>query len=408
MTIALRVAYVIWTYPKASETFVSSEVRAVRGIGHVAQVFAGRPEQATFTPAPGSGNPPAQYPPRWPRIAEILGGLPQLAFAARLAGDLPEFVTSWWLAVRLKRQVARFSPDVIHSHFANHPTLTALILGRWLNRPVTAMFHANDYLVAVPPRALAERAQRLDQVCVISVAAAAEVAARTGLDPARISLVRAALDPDLLARAPAPRSGSRIVVVARLVPKKGHRQLIDGFAELVRRGDPGAELLLIGDGPERATLAARVAELGLADRVTLAGAMPHAATVELVWTARVAALTAVVTTDGDADGIPVFLMEAAAAGLPIVSTPVGGVPELIADGDGGRLLAELSPAVVADALAAALGPAGEHWGQTARARVVAEFDPQRQAQRLQQLWGSVLAGRARHHRPGRKPAGWDG
>lgn len=384
MTGLPRVAYVLWTFPGRSETFITSEISAIAAHGIEVRAFAAGAEAGLTAPVP------TVYAAPRPPLGSVLGGLRHLWYARGLATDGREFAKSWWLAVRLHRAVARYRPHVVHSHFANHPTLVALILARWLGIPATAMFHANDYLIGVSPQALGRRIGELAAVCAISQGARTDILDRTGADPARVVVVRAGLAAELIGRPPAPADSARIVSVARLMPKKGHQHLIAGFAELVASGDRETELVIVGEGPERDGLERQIIEAGLSGRVRLTGALDHGAALDLVWDARVAALTAVVTEQGDADGIPVFLMEAAAAGRPIVTTPVGGVPELITDQVSGRLLPGLDPAAVADALRSAMTPAGRQWGRAAREQIDGEFDPRRQVRRLLALWQRVV------------------
>lgn len=141
----------------------------------------------------------------------------------------------------------------------------------------------------------------------------------------------------------------RIVAVGSLVPKKGHGVLIEAMTQL----DPAWRLDVIGSGRLRADLEELIHRRGLIDRVRLLGAQDED---EVRWNlahAWVAALACVETPDGDRDGVPVALVEAMALGVPVVSTPVGAIPELVDDDS-------LVPSGDARALAhaiEALGPA---------------------------------------------------
>jgi glycosyltransferase involved in cell wall biosynthesis len=155
---------------------------------------------------------------------------------------------------------------------------------------------------------------------------------------------------DLAHFAPSPgaeRSG--IVAVGRLDPIKGFMVLIDACALLARRGID-VKCDIIGEGPQRPILTARIAEHGLADRIRLLGALEQQEVRSRVSRARVFTLPCVRLPNGDQDGIPVSLMEAMALQIPVVTTPVSGIPELVTDGVSGLLTTPQDPVSLADAL----------------------------------------------------------
>ena len=152
-----------------------------------------------------------------------------------------------------------------------------------------------------------------------------------------------------------------VLAVGSLVPRKGHDVLVEAVARLARQR-PGLRAAIVGEGPERARIEARIASTGAP--VVLLGERSEGET--LAWTARarVAALACVVAADGDEDGIPVALLEAMAAGVPVVSTTVGGIPELLDGGRAGLLVAPGDPV----GFAAALGRLLDDEALAARAR----------------------------------------
>ena len=106
----------------------------------------------------------------------------------------------------------------------------------------------------------------------------------------------------------------------------------------------------IGDGPEEGELRAAVADAGLGDVVTFHGSKPHDFVLKLMTEADCLALPSVTAADGDQEGIPVTLMEAMAARLPVVSTYHSGIPELVSDNETGLLVPERDAAALADAI----------------------------------------------------------
>jgi len=140
-----------------------------------------------------------------------------------------------------------------------------------------------------------------------------------------------------------------ILSVGRLIPKKGLNDLISACQLLKARGLK-FRCAIVGDGPLRGELEGQISQLRLKDTVTLLGAMAHDQLVSFYGQASIFALCPHVMEDGDRDGIPNVLAEAMAAGLPVVSTRVSGIPELVEDRRTGLLVGPKDPAALADAV----------------------------------------------------------
>lgn len=172
-----------------------------------------------------------------------------------------------------------------------------------------------------------------------------------------------------------PRDALAIITVARLVEKKGVRFGIEAVAELRRAGLP-ARYTIVGAGPLLDELQDRARQLGVADVVDFAGAQPHARVLELLDAADVFLSPGVVAASGDVETQGVALLEAQAAGLPVVATRVGGVEETVADGRSGLLVAPADAPALAAALRTLYGDP-RRWadmGQAGRAHVAAGYD----------------------------------
>src|SRR5581483_10677278 len=141
----------------------------------------------------------------------------------------------------------------------------------------------------------------------------------------------------------------RILSVGRLVAFKGFDCLIDACAELARHGlDFTCEI--IGDGPLRGQLQSRIEKKNLSGRVQLLGALSQAAVLEMVAAADIFALASVIDAQGASDVFPTVIIEAMAAGRPVVSTRLAGIPEAVVDGETGLLVPPGDPAALATAL----------------------------------------------------------
>lgn len=141
----------------------------------------------------------------------------------------------------------------------------------------------------------------------------------------------------------------RILSVGTLQEKKGHRHLVAAL-RLLRERSVGFRCLVVGSGPLERELREAIDASGLSELVTLEPYRPHAELLRLYAEHDVFALPCVVTPDGDRDGIPNVLVEAAAAGCALVSTPVSGIPELVEDAASGLLVPERDEQALAHAL----------------------------------------------------------
>jgi glycosyltransferase involved in cell wall biosynthesis len=188
-----------------------------------------------------------------------------------------------------------------------------------------------------------------------------------------------------------PRPPRHIVAAAgRLSPEKGLSVLVDAAA-IVTKTDSGVGFVLFGNGPLKAALAAQIASKGLRDRVVLAGFRPDLQRF-LPW-------IDVLALSSFTEGLPVIVLEALAAGKPMVATAVGGTPEVIEDGRSGFLVPPGDPAALARKLSELLrdGELRRSLGEHGRERMREQFTFAAQAAAYQRLFAS-LQGTARRLR----------
>jgi glycosyltransferase involved in cell wall biosynthesis len=259
--------------------------------------------------------------------------------------------------VDIAARLARGGPGLdhathVHAHFAHDPALVGLLLARLTGLGFTFTAHAKD-LYQIPADSLAARA-RAARAVVTCCAANADHIRRSvpDVDLPPLLVVHHGVDLHRFAPArglPAPATGVRLLSVGRLVEKKGFTDLLRALA-LLRGRDVAFTLRLCGAGPLHASLVELRDRLGLIDSVNFLGARTQEEVTAAMAEADAFVLTPLVTDDGDRDGIPTVLVEAMASALPVTTTAVGGIPELVTDGVNGRLLREGDVAGVADAL----------------------------------------------------------
>ena len=267
--------------------------------------------------------------------------------------------------MRLIGIARRFRPDVIHGYLFG-PNLLAVLAGRALGVPVVAVAKRNVDAFETPRQAAVQRFvhRRATHVTAVSEAVAATVAAmgvprdRITVIPNGVDLARFGAGGDRAALG-APDGTPVIGSVGCLAARKDYGTLLDALELLDRRG-VAYRAVLVGDGPERAALAARIEREGLASRVQLLGERPD---VE-----RLLPAMDVFALSSREEGIPNALLEAMAAGRPAVATAVGGTPEVMRAGETGWLVPPGSPEALAGALAEALSNRAEAERRGAAAR----------------------------------------
>lgn len=181
-----------------------------------------------------------------------------------------------------------------------------------------------------------------------------------------------------------------MVTPAELVPRKGHKYLIDACSLLVRRGITHFICYFFGDGPLRGKLQSLVERENLKGFIELPGPIANEKLFDMYRSGQVdvVVLPSIVTDDGNFEGIPVALEEAMACGIPVISTNTGDIPELIGDGSG-VMVNEKDPQALADAIEKLLRDAEfrRELGERGRRKVVQVFNASKSAEELAKLFG---------------------
>ncbi len=253
-------------------------------------------------------------------------------------------------AVYIAEQLEREGVRHVHAHWATFPTTVAFLIHRWANIPYSFTAHAYD--IYMHSRMLPTKIREARFVVTCAQANKRYLAGLCG--PGAAERIHVNYHGTDLSRFRVARrrkgGGFRVVSCGWLKEYKGFHILLEAVARLVDRGID-VRLDIAGDGPQRSYLERRAAELGIDGRVTLHGYLRHEQLRRLYRDADVFALPSVVMGRyGRQDVIPNVLAEAMAAGLPVIGSAIGGVPELVEDGTDGFLVPQRDVGALADAL----------------------------------------------------------
>ncbi|MCD4685783.1 MAG: glycosyltransferase family 4 protein [Anaerolineae bacterium] len=330
-------------------------------------------------------------------LAEARGITPQyIAALGRELAPLRDMVTLF----KLWRLIRQVRPDVVHTH-----TAKAGFVGRiaaWLARVPVRLhtFHGHVFHGYFSPAKThlflwLERltARFSDRLVTISPGLRDELAHTYRIAPAeKFTIVRLGLELKPFAATPRktgdfraqfniPADAPLVGIVGRVVPIKNHALFLQA-AQRVREAMPDAHFVIVGDGELRVAVESQVTELGLQDAVTFTGFLRDLKPVYADMDALV--------ISSDNEGTPVSIIEALAAGVPVVSTAVGGVPDLLNQGAYGRLTPPGDAGALAEAISATLSDDtdDQHAIQDA---IIAQYDISRLVADLSTLYRDLLA-----------------
>jgi colanic acid/amylovoran biosynthesis glycosyltransferase len=372
-------AYLFERFPSFGQTFCYREVAELHRQGITPPIFSIR-------------NPKDEPPQDWdtrivervhylPGEKELLEEVQRASKNEKLTSEIIAALDEWgrrtdflrlYQAVYVGLHLRDLGIDHVHAHFAGMAARTAFWIAKFF--PITFSFtaHANDIFA---PRKFEIGLDKL-------VGAARVIITETDYSEKflrerfperadRIHRVYNGLNLAEFGRANFSSNPPLIVAIGRLIAKKGLSSLIRACALLVERGRP-FQCEIFGEGPLANQLRGQIEESGLQELVKLPGAKPQHELRERLSVANVFVLPSVPEAEGGMDNLPTVIMEAMATGLPVVSTRIGGIPEMVIDNETGFLLRPDDPVALADAiekvindrsLGQKLGQAGHGRGQ---------------------------------------------
>ena len=398
------IGYIVSLFPCWSETFILNEIIALQERGVPVRIFSLKPPSEPLVhDAAKRLLAEVIYPPPWWRLFlsllatvvrqpvrgfRLLYG-PLRQASRRGSGEVMKALYTVLVATFFARVARRLGINHFHAHWATYPALAVRTMQALTGKRYTLTTHAHDIFLANPY--LGENLASAQTVVTIS-----EYNRRyliSGGTPAgKIKVVPCGIDLQQFTGNGTPgRETGALVTIGRLEGIKGFPYLVQACAILNARGVPFT-CDIIGEGSLRAVLEQAISANGLEGSVRLRGALSQHQVRTALAGAQVFVLPSVQTPDGNQDGIPVALMEAMALGLPVISTRVSGIPELVVDGVSGLLVAPGDAVALADAIERLLNDPAlrELLSRQGSAAVRARHDISRSVAQMQEIFSEAL------------------
>ena len=374
-----RFAYLFERFPSFGQTFCYREVAELDRQGVASPIFSIRNPK---------DEPPQEWDPRIiervhyvPEEKELLNDVQSASKKRKLTPEIVAALDDWgrrtdflrlYQAVYVGLRLQELGVRHVHAHFAGMAARTAF----WIHRffPMTFSFtaHANDIFA---PRHFEIGLDKLVDVARVIVTetdyAAQFLRERFPQRADSVHRIYNGLDLAEFERADFSSTPPLIIAVGRLIAKKGFAELIRACALLAERGKL-FRCEIIGEGPLENELRAQIAQLNLQNRFVLSGAKPQREVRQHLAAASVFVLPSVLDPEGGMDNLPTVIMEAMATGLPVISTNIAGIPEMVVQNETGFLVQPADPIALAKAiedviddrlLAQRLGEAGHQRAQ---------------------------------------------
>ncbi|MGB5865187.1 MAG: glycosyltransferase [Sulfitobacter sp.] len=392
----MHIAYILNSYPQPSHSFIRREICALEGLGHTVTRMAMRPgdtplidaqdlEEAGAThyvlPAGAAALIGATIRAAIIRPAQFFAAL-NLAVTCGRRADVGAIKHLVYLveAAYVAQTCHAANVDHAHAHFGTNATTVAMLAAALGGPAYSFTVHGPEEFDAPVALSLGIKVARSKFAVAITSYGRSQLSRWAApRDWEKIKVVHCGIEPDHFPAAlPVPDGGPRFVAIGRLVEQKGQLLALDAMAELIKT-HANAHLTLIGDGELRPVIEARIHALDLGTHVSLTGWADEAGILSELNAAQALLMPSF------AEGLPMVIMEAMAAGRPVISTYIAGIPELVVPDKTGWLV----PAGDAIALAEAMRSLADmptatltKMGKAGRTRVFARHDVEQEAEKL--------------------------
>ncbi|MFQ5498207.1 MAG: glycosyltransferase family 4 protein [Candidatus Zixiibacteriota bacterium] len=364
-----HVGYVTKMFPRLSETFILNEILELERQGAKVTIFSiKKPSEGQFHPQLSQlkarvlyleGLDPKKWPiwigQNWQTLEPHRENLWHAIEQAVKDPDVSNVDEIWWSAW-VAAQSRLLGIDRLHAHFASLPSTIAYLANQISGIPFSFTAHAKDIFVYENnEHHLQQKLTAADSVVTVTAFNRRYLADKyNNVDNTRLKVIHNGIDLSLFVPVDASRRRKELILsVGRLVPKKGFDDLLQACVHLKQSGQ-NFECWIVGDGPEADSLLALRKSLGLQEEVQFTGPKNLEEVRQMMQQATLFCLPCKVAEDNNQDALPTVLLEALASGLPVVSTTISGIPEIVETGKEGFLVPADHPTALADKMASLL------------------------------------------------------
>jgi len=400
----LKILYVVSLFPCWSETFIVREMLALKRRGVDVVIFSlKQPEEKTVQSDVAFLADSVIYPvgllkatkrnfnflvSNFGVIFKLLLDITVSMYKTPIAGI--KSIIVMWRTLGALPDILKQDISWIHAHWATYPSTSAMVMSKIIKIPFSFTAHAHDIF---------EENQLLNQkynAATFGVTISKynkEYLSRKLHRPfgGELNIIHCGVDLSVMPYTRSGRDLNNILAVGRLDEIKGFKYLIEACSVL-KANNISFKCKIVGDGPLKAELVKMRDDFGLQQDVEFLGVLKQEEVRNILARATMFVLPSVKTSTGNMDGIPVALMEAMATGLPVISTYVSGIPELIEDGVSGYLCEPKNSKELAEKITLLVSDSElqEEFSKSARLKVERQFSIELEADKLLQLFSEGM------------------
>jgi glycosyltransferase involved in cell wall biosynthesis len=398
------VGYILKKFPVLSETFILNELLELEAQGVPIHIFSlERPNDPRFHNDLPKLKTSISYVPNisdvtslqkhFYRAANYYGKHFRKALAYVLKHSRPSLMWRFLQSCYVANEARRFRIGHVHAHFATRPTSVAFLASMIADVPYSFTAHAMDiFKIHLSTKSLSKKIKKARFVVTVSEYNREHLMKFADGNRGKIVKIHNGIRLDSFK--PNEEIDKKplfiFICVARFVEKKGHRVLVEA-CDILRRQGLSFQCWLVGKGKLRSFIRSQIKTKNLSDCMKLLGPRSQVEVMNLYRSAHAYVLPCIVGSDGNRDGLPVSIVEALATGLPVITTPMTGNPEVIEENRNGLLVPFNDAKALAEAMGKLMKDSNlyERLRRNTRASVESRFDLHETTKMLTTLFGGV-------------------